>query len=121
MNKIFLIIEREFLNRVGKKSFLVATILIPLIFPAIITTLVYINNKSTENAEKKVIHYVDESKLFVPDTSKYSFRPFIGSIDAAKEAYQHSGDLGLLYIPQMDIRDPKGITLYSLGQPTMED
>ena len=36
MNKIWLIIQREFLNRVQKKSFLVATILIPLIFPAII-------------------------------------------------------------------------------------
>ena len=39
MNKILLIIEREVLNRVGKKSFLVATILIPLIFPAIIALL----------------------------------------------------------------------------------
>jgi ABC-2 type transport system permease protein len=121
MNKIFLIIQREFLNRVGKKSFLVATILIPLIFPAIITVLVYINNKSTENADKKVIHYVDESKLFTPDTSKYRFKPFQGSLDAAKEAYHHSGDLGLLYIPKVDIRDPQGITFYSLGQPTMED
>lgn len=121
MNKILLIIEREFLNRVGKKSFLVATILIPLIFPAIITVLIYINKKSTEHAEKKVIHLVDESKLFSPDSSRYRFKVFNGSLEAAKEAYQHTDDLGLLYIPQIDIRDPKGITLYSAGQPTMED
>lgn len=121
MNKIFLIIEREFLNRVGKKSFLVATILIPLIFPAIITVLVYINKKSTEGAEKHVIYYVDESKLFHPDTSRYRFKPFNGTIEEAKEAYKHTEDLGLLYIPQVDIRDPKGIILYSQGQPTMED
>lgn len=121
MSKIFLIIEREFLNRVGKKSFLVATILIPLIFPAIITVLVYINKKSSEGADKKVVYYVDDSKLFEPDTSKYRFKKFNGSIEAAKEAYQHTDDLGLLYIPDIDIRDPKGITLYSLHQPTLED
>jgi len=121
MNKIFLIIEREFLNRVGKKSFLVATILIPLIFPAIITVLVYINKKSSEGADKKIVYYVDESKLFEPDTSKYRFKKFNGSIEAAKEAYKHTDDLGLLYIPNIDIRDPKGITLYSLRQPTLED
>ena len=36
MNKIWLIMQREFLNRVQKKSFLITTILVPLIFPAII-------------------------------------------------------------------------------------
>lgn len=121
MNKILLIIEREVLNRVGKKSFLVATILIPLIFPAIIWALVFINKKSTENEAKKVVYYVDESKLFHPDTSKYAFRPFDGSIEAAKEAYQHTDDLGLLYIPKIDINNPQGIALYSVGQPTMDD
>lgn len=121
MNKILLIIEREVLNRVGKKSFLVATILIPLIFPALIWALVIINKKSTENDAKKIVYYVDESKLFKPDTSIYSFRPFDGSIEEAKEAYQHTDDLGLLYIPNVDINDPKGITLYSVGQPTMDD
>jgi ABC-2 type transport system permease protein len=121
MNKILLIIEREVLNRVGKKSFLVATILIPLIFPAIIWVLFFINKKSTENETKKVIYYVDESRMFNPDTSKYAFRPFNGSIEAAKEAYQHTNDLGLLYIPKIDINNPEGITLYSVGQPTMDD
>jgi ABC-2 type transport system permease protein len=121
MNKILLIIEREVLNRVGKKSFLVATILIPLIFPAIIWALFFINNKSRENESKKVVYYVDESRLFNPDTSKFAFKPFNGSLDAAKEAYQHTSDLGLLYIPAIDINNPEGITLYSVGQPTMDD
>ena len=42
MNKIWLIFQREFLNRVQKKSFLIATILIPLIFPAIIAVMVWV-------------------------------------------------------------------------------
>jgi ABC-2 type transport system permease protein len=121
MNKILLIIEREVLNRVGKKSFLVATILIPLIFPAVIWALIFINQKSTENDAKKIVYYVDESKLFKPDTSKYAFKPFNGTLDEAKAAYQHTDDLGLLYIPNIDIKNPQGIILYSVGQPTMDD
>lgn len=121
MNKILLIIEREVLNRVGKKSFLVATILIPMIFPAIIALLFFINEKSTENAAKKVIYVVDETGTFEPDTTRFDFKPFSGSLDAAKEAYQQTKDLGLLYIPKIDPRNPEGITLYSVVAPTMED
>ena len=120
MNKILLILQREFLNRVGKKSFLVATIVIPLIFPASIRLLFYINEKSQEGAAKEVIYYVDESGLFEPDTSKFSFKPFNGPIEAAKEAYQHTDDLALLYIPKIDINNPQGVTLYSVKKPTID-
>lgn len=36
MNKILIIIQREFLNRVSKKSFILLTILMPFIFAALI-------------------------------------------------------------------------------------
>ncbi len=121
MNKIFLIIEREVLNRVGKKSFLVATIFIPLIFPAVVALLFFINKKSTENAAKKIVYVVDESGFFHPDTSRFDFKPFNGSLDAAKEAFKASKDLGLLYIPKTDARNPSGVTLYSLNQLTLEE
>lgn len=121
MNKILLIIEREVLNRVGKKSFLVATILIPLIFPALIWVLVFINKKSTENEAKKIVYYVDESNLFKPDTTEYNFKPLTGTLEQAKEVYKETNDLGLLYIPRIDVNNPEGITLYSVGQPTMDD
>jgi ABC-2 type transport system permease protein len=52
MNKVWLIFQREFLNRVQKKSFLIATIVIPLIFPAIIAVMIYIFVKQEEGAEK---------------------------------------------------------------------
>ncbi|HZY81662.1 MAG TPA: ABC transporter permease [Cyclobacteriaceae bacterium] len=121
MNKILLIVEREFLNRVGKKSFLVATILIPLIFPAIIAVLFMIEKKSHEGAEKEIVYYVDETHLFNPDTTKYRFKPFHGTIDEAKEAYNQTDDFGLLYIPNIDINNPEGITLYSVRKPSMEE
>lgn len=121
MNKVFLIIEREFLNRVGKKSFLVATILLPLIFPAIIKVLQYINEKTTEGEAKEVISYYDASGIFKPDTIKFSFKADPGPIDSAKVRYLLSGDFGLLHIPKIDIKDPKGVEFYSKGQPTLDD
>jgi ABC-2 type transport system permease protein len=121
MNKVLLIIQREFLNRVQKKSFLIATILIPLIFPAIIGLLVFIAKEQSKNPEKEVVHYIDESGLFVPDSSKYRFKLFHGSLEDAKKAYRASDDFGLLYIPHLNISRPEGITLYTKVSPSVDD
>src|SRR6266850_332714 len=121
MNKIWLIIQREFLNRVHKKSFLVATILIPLIFPAIIALLVFVSKASERNAKKEVIHYIDESKIFVPDTVRYIFKSFSGSLEDAKKAFTASDDFGLLYIPKFELSKPNGITLYTRIHPSLDD
>jgi ABC-2 type transport system permease protein len=118
MNKILLIIQREFLNRVQKKSFLIATILLPLIFPAIMAVLVYVAIEQKKNASKEVIYYVDESGLFIPDTTKFIFRRFEGNVNDAKIAFQQNGSYGLLYVPRLELSDPKGISLYTKVNPT---
>jgi len=66
MNKIGLIIQREFLNRVQKKSFLIATILIPLIFPAIIGLLAYISVQSEKGAKKRLFSMSMKAGLLKP-------------------------------------------------------
>lgn len=121
MNKILLIIQREFLNRVQKKSFLIATILIPLIFPAIIGLLVYISKETERNAAKEIIYYVDESKSFAPDTSRFIYKNFNGSLEDAKKAYNATEDFGLLYIPPFELSKPSGITLYTKVNPSLDD
>lgn len=121
MNKIWLVIQREFLNRVQKKSFLIATIVIPLIFPAIIGLLAYISAQSEKGAKKEIIHYVDESGSFVTDSSKYDFRKFNGSLEDAKKAFNNSDDYGLLYVPSYDLYKPENITLYTKINPSLED
>lgn len=118
MNKVLLIIQREFLNRVQKKSFLIATILLPLIFPAIMLVLVYVAMEQKKNARKEVIYYVDESKFFVPDTSRFIFRKFDGDVKGAKRALQLTDSYGLLHIPSVDLANPKGISLYTKVNPS---
>ncbi len=121
MNKIWLIVQREFLNRVQKKSFLVATILLPLIFPAIMAVLVYVAVQQKKNATKEVVLYIDESGFFKPDTSKFRFTSFPGTLEEGKRVIEESEDFGLLYIPAFDLSDPKGITLYTRINPSPTD
>ncbi len=122
MNKILLIIQREFLNRVLKKSFLVATILLPLIFPTLIAILVYVAKEQEKSAESKIIHYVDESGFFNSgDLKKYTLKQFDGPIEDAKKAFSNSDDFGLLYIPKINLANPSGISLYTKVNPSPSD
>ncbi len=121
MNKIWLIIQREFLNRVQKKSFLIATILLPLIFPAIMGVLVYVAKEQKKNATKETILYIDESGYFQSDSTKYIFKPFHGSLEDAKRAFNLDESFGLLYIPKFELTDPNGIKLYTKINPSPTD
>jgi ABC-2 type transport system permease protein len=114
MNKVWLIVQREFLNRVQKKSFLIATILLPLIFPAIMALLVYVKVQQEKTAEKKVVYYLDESQFFKPDTSKFIFLQTTVPLSQAKEDLKKDDHtFALLHIPQFSITDPKGFTLFT--------
>ncbi|MFZ1807004.1 MAG: ABC transporter permease [Cyclobacteriaceae bacterium] len=122
MNKIFLIIQREFLNRVQKKSFLIATILLPLIFPTIIAIMVYAAKEQEKGAKTEVIHFVDESGLFNPDDiNRYELKRFNGNIEDAKIAFSNSDDFGLLHIPKINLSNPSGIALYTKVNPSPND
>lgn len=63
MNKTLLIIQREFLTRVRKKTFIIGTILFPLLYLALMFGSGYIAEKTKE---KLNIALIDNSKLFSP-------------------------------------------------------
>ncbi len=121
MNKIWLIIQREFLNRVQKKSFLITTILVPLIFPAIIGGLAYVAIKDAESAKADVVHVLDESRNFVfQDSKRFTFIPIDQSLEQAKKIYNETNDFALLYIPNIDINKPEGVLLYTRENPSID-
>lgn len=121
MNKIWLIIQREFLNRVQKKSFLIATILVPLIFPAIIGGLIFIMIKESESAKADTVQVLDESKMFTFKSNKrFTFVPLDLTLDQAKKVYNETDDFALLYVPKIDINKPEGIAIYTKANPSIE-
>ncbi len=114
MHKLFLIIQREFTSRVKKKSFLIATLLVPILFPAVFGGLGYIMMKEKESAGPRKVLLVNESdSLHLESTDNYQFIPTPGPLDQALDAFRESDHLALLYIPQFEIEDPVGMTLYS--------
>ena len=61
MHKILLIIQREYLTRVRKKSFLVMTVLGPLLFAAFFIAPIWL---ATMEGDAKLVEVIDESGLF---------------------------------------------------------
>jgi len=120
MNKIWLIFQREFLNRVQKKSFLIATILIPLIFPAIIAIMVYVMLKQEGSAGIQTVEVYDKSGRFQFESNdKYEFVPVSGDLEEVKSDFNKSEDFALLYIPEFDLVSPEGIALYTRENPSI--
>ncbi len=117
MSNTRFIFEREYLERVKKKSFLLATILTPLIFPAFIGIVVYFTQLD-DNGERK-IEVVDESGLFAEGFNITEFEVNMSdrSIDEAKAALNDGEYYGVLHIPKLDLDDPQGIGFYSKTNP----
>ncbi|NLR61762.1 ABC transporter permease [Chitinophaga polysaccharea] len=120
MEKIWLIIKREFITRVRKKSFLVTTLLVPLAFAAMIIVPILL---ATSSSEHKLIAVVDNSQLFenkFPDSKGVYFKYLHQqNIDSLKQHYEELGYEGVLYIPEFDINRPSGFEFYSSGQASV--
>ena len=61
MNKILLIIQREYITRVKKKTFIISTILFPLLYLGLIFGIGYLG----ESGKKKLnVAFIDQSGYF---------------------------------------------------------
>lgn len=120
MNKTWLIFQREYLNRVQKKSFLIVTILVPLIFPAIIGIMIYAFIEQEKGAVAQVIEVYDESgKIDLKDDSRYKFVEVSGNFETIKTAFNESDHFAILRIPPFELNKPEGIKLYTKENPSI--
>ena len=74
MNKIPVIIAREFLTRFKKKSFIITTLLFPLIMATLIILPIYISSKTEREC---TVYVLDENDYFInkfQDTKKLHFK-----------------------------------------------
>lgn len=121
MSKIGLIIKREFDSRVKKKSFLLATILVPLLFPAIIGGMLYFAIEESKNAEQQKVYVLDESGSFnFENDKKYAFEELNINLEEAKTIFTESEAYALLYFPKFELSDPQGITMYAKKNPSLQ-
>src|SRR5690606_32870269 len=120
MDKIWLVIQREYVSRVKKKSFLLVTLLTPLIFPAIMGVFVWIALEEEDSQSLRIIEVVDDNKLFFLESSEqYAFTFSDVSPEDAKKLVQEGNRYGFLHIPKFDIKEPSGISFYGEENPSM--
>ena len=97
-NKTLLIISREYLTRIQKKSFIIITILMPILLVAMIVLPVMLVNLSEKKQFSKIL-VVDESEVFInnfKDNSHYAFTYRSGDIEQIKkEAFDQEYDVVL--------------------------
>ncbi|HOY42200.1 MAG TPA: ABC transporter permease [Chitinophagales bacterium] len=122
MKKIWYIIQREYTTRVRKKSFILLTILLPVLIGLMTIALVEI---ATNAQEKLTIAVKDESGLFEDkfrgmDVGEHLRFKYLTnnpqSIDSLKDIYQNIDCDGILYIPAIELEKPLGIAYYSANE-----
>jgi ABC-2 type transport system permease protein len=119
MKKISIIIRREYLSRVRKKSFLVMTILGPILMAALMIVPVYISRLSDDT---KVIGVIDEGNLFYkrfPDSESIKFDYLNSDLINSKENFKSGNHYALLYIPKTITYSPNAAQLFSDKLPSI--
>lgn len=110
MNKSLLIIQREYLTRVRKKTFIISTILLPLLYLLLIFGTGYIAKRSSKQLRVAVI---DESGLLdkrtvaesnLRDSSSY-LEYITANTDSVKNHFKAMGFDGYVVIPSGDWRN----------------
>ncbi|WP_372937067.1 ABC transporter permease [Seonamhaeicola sp.] len=123
MNHLSLIIKREYLTKVKNKSFIVMTILSPIIMIVLIAVVAYLSNLNNEKV--RVISVLDESGL-VKDIFKntehttYDILENV-SLDVAKNIVNETSNYGLLHVEKFTELDSvsKHIKFYSEESPSL--
>ncbi len=125
MNRIFLIIQREYLSRVKKKSFLIMTFVGPILMAALFVVPALLANQDSEQEHVLVL---DKSTMFLSaleENSKviFTYLPDDTSLDSAKEMVDGKKNYALLYIPMSETGSmaflEENIQLYTKKQPSL--
>ena len=120
MNKIGLIIKREYLRRVSKKSFLLLTFLTPFLFAALVFVPLWLSTIKGDDVKQVAIS--DTTGKYAPlfkDTEEYTFITEKGS---SLEEYRKNPDkeiFAFLNITDDLLQNPTAATLYSQKQIPM--
>ncbi len=118
MNKIFLIIQREYLTRVKKKSFIIMTLLGPLLISSTMILPVWLATR--DHAEEQKIEVVDESFLFrdsIPPNKNIKFTYTTASLDKVQEDFYKTDFTAVLYVPSNIITGGGTVKLFYKEQP----
>jgi ABC-2 type transport system permease protein len=117
MKKIWLIIQREYLTRVRKRSFVIMTFLGPLLMASVWIVPLLLASRSEGT---KTIEVLDETGLFFEEfkeTQDTKFLYIVDDLQTAKENLAKSESFAILYIPKSSYATPIAFYLYTYKKP----
>ena len=124
MNNLSIILKREYLTRVKKRSFIILTLLGPLFFAALMIapSLLMINSDKMES--KKAIAVLDETAWFkgkfeTTDVNTFVYYDDNEDIDSLKKLVFDGIYDAVLYVPMTSLNVPVNAKLYSNKQIPM--
>lgn len=119
MSKTLIIIQREFVNRVSKKSFILLTVLMPFIFAALIVVPLWMASIK-DDAQKRVV-VVDKTGRYAAlfkDSETYRFEP---AAEVLPKFRTDSAEVEAVISITGDLtRDPRAVKIYSRKEVPMD-
>lgn len=123
MNKIVLIIQREYFSRVKNKSFILMTFLVPLLMIGVWGLIIFLAKNSYENSKASTVHVVDASGLVADKLESSNQVIYIQTdkpISEEKTALlQESSDNQYLLVIPEDFENSKSVELLSSQKPSI--
>lgn len=121
-NNTLIVIRREFLERVKKKSFIITTLIMPLVMLALMVTPVLISMYATGDAKKVMV--IDRSQVLAPgltdsETITFTDMPASEGDDYWKHALDNEEVDAVLIIPADIVDGAAGVKLYTAGASSM--
>lgn len=120
-SKSSIVIAREYLTRVRKKSFIIMTIIGPLLFAAVIIGPAWF--ATLEDREVRVIAVIDSSRLFIgqiPETDYLKFEYLQNTtVNELREKFDETNYYAVLYIAHIITSTPSAVQLMSDRQPSL--
>jgi ABC-2 type transport system permease protein len=120
MSKIGIIIKKEYLQRVSKKSFLILTFLTPFIFAALVFVPLWLSTIKSDEGKQVVV--IDATGKYAPLFKSNEEYKFVTEKGASMEVYRKSPNkevFAILDITGDLLQNPSAATLYSEKQIPM--
>jgi ABC-2 type transport system permease protein len=123
MSKIGLIIKREYLSRIKKRSFLVMTIIAPILLAGLMVVPIWL---STKEQEPQLIQVIDDSYIFkyiIPGQKLIQFEYSDITFNEAQDQFYNTDYDAILYIPHNILEGGRSVKIFyktALGEATEE-
>jgi len=119
MNKVLLIIQREYITRVRKKSFIIMIFVVPALILAMGGVITLIAKNSDELSDQQTVKVIDETGLFAGkfhDEKNLKFETITKSLADVKADLKKDENLSALEIPA-NYTKPDEVKIFSKKKP----